>query len=322
MNIKRISIVVPVKDEQDTLESLFHQCNSVTSELGAELEMIFVDDGSSDNSWEVMRKLHADNPENVKLVKLRKNCGKAFALSAGFECVTGEVIFTMDADLQDDPNEIPKFLEKLDEGFACVSGWKVNRQDPKSKTIPSKLFNWVTAKLSGISLHDFNCGFKAYKAEVVDKVQVYGELHRYIPILAQDYGYRIAEVEVRHHPREHGSSKYGWERYTRGLVDLITVMATTRYLSKPGHLYGGIGVLFGILGSLILSYLAVIWLMGFGPVGTRPLFFVGILFVILSIQLLSLGVLAEIIVRSTTPLGKVNKLISEKHPPDSPKITE
>lgn len=299
-NIERISIVVPAKNEEETLETLYQRCKQACAELGIEFEIVFVDDGSDDNSWTCMCDLQSQHPDSVKAIKLRRNFGKALALSAGFSVAEGDVVFTMDADLQDDPKEIGKFLDKIRDGFDCVSGWKVNRQDPPSKTIPSRLFNKVTALATGIPLHDFNCGFKAYRFEVVKQLDVYGELHRYIPVLAHDYGYNIGEVEVKHHPRRHGVSNYGFERYTRGLVDLITVMATTRYLKKPGHLYGGIGLLFGVVGAFILMYLAVLWISGLGPIGNRPLFFVGILLVILSIQLISLGVLAEIIVRSSS----------------------
>ncbi len=314
IDIKSIGIVIPVKDEEQTLVRLFDACAAAISALNLNFEIFFIDDGSTDNSWEVMCALQKSHPDNVKALRLRRNCGKALALSAGFKYVSGDVVFTMDADLQDDPKEIGKFLDKIREGYDCVSGWKVNRQDPKSKTIPSRVFNKVTASLSGIQLHDFNCGFKAYRAEVVKKVDVYGELHRYIPSLANDYGYRIGEVEVEHHPRRYGTSKYSWERYMRGLVDLFTVLATTRYMKKPGHLYGGVGILFGSLGALILTYLAILWFLGLGPVGNRPLFMVGILLVILSIQLISLGILAEMVIRTSSPEESVDKFISERTP--------
>lgn len=314
VNISSIGIVVPVKDEESTLEDLYDACAKSASALGLEFSVVFVDDGSRDNSWQVMCDLQAAHPDNVAAIRLRRNFGKAFALSAGFAAVSADVVFTMDADLQDDPREIGKFLDKIREGYDCVSGWKVDRKDPRSKTVPSRIFNKVTSLISGIDLHDFNCGFKAYRAEVVENVEVYGELHRYIPILAHDYGYRIGEVEVEHHPRQHGVSKYGWERYARGLIDLVTVMATTRYAKKPGHLYGGIGLVFGALGMAILAYLSALWLSGHGPIGNRPLFFAGILLVILSIQLISLGILAEMMVRASSPRQSVNKFIAERVP--------
>lgn len=231
---------MPVKDELDTLEKLFENCRHAIEELGIEFEMIFVDDGSTDESWRRICEIQAKYETTVKAVRLRRNSGKAVALFAGFELASAEVVFTLDADLQDDPKEIGKFLEKLAEGYDCVSGWKINRQDSKSKTLPSLLFNRITAFITGIELHDFNCGFKAYRSEVVKSVEIYGELQRYIPVLASDYGYRIGEVAVKHHPFKHGQSKYGWERYARGLLDLITVMATTRYLKNRGTCTGGL----------------------------------------------------------------------------------
>ncbi len=294
--VRKLSVVVPTKDEENTLEPLYLGIASATEGLGSELEVIFVDDGSRDRSWAVMQQLAAGHPQ-VHALRLRRNFGKAIALAAGFQEAGGDVVITMDADLQDDPQEIPRFLSKLAEGYDVVSGWKANRQDPPSKTLPSRLFNRVIARVSGIPLHDFNCGFKAYRREAIEDIRLYGELHRYIPVLAHDLGFRIGELPVRHHPRRHGVSKYGWERYARGFLDLLTVLVTTRYLQKPAHLFGGLGLVSGILGGLALTYLAVLWFLKLGPIGTRPLLFAGILLVILSAQMLSLGMLAEIINR-------------------------
>ncbi len=308
-----LSFVIPVMDEEQTLDALYQGIKNTLHKVDStiQFEVIFIDDGSTDKSWETMSLLVKQNPDIVKAIKLRRNFGKAHALSCGFKTCTGDVVFTMDADLQDDPSEIPKFLEKIEQGYDVVSGWKSNRQDPLSKTLPSKLFNKMTAKLTGIPLHDFNCGFKAYRKEVLDGIKIYGELHRYIPVLAQELGYTNTEVSVKHNKREFGVSKYGWERYTRGLVDLLTVLATTRYLTKPGHLFGGLGVGAGLSGTLILGYLGILWFMGLGPIGTRPLFFIGILLVILSIQMISLGVLAELITRHNDS-GPTDNVISEK----------
>lgn len=315
MTTNSIGIVVPVKDEQETLQLLFESCKKSAEELGVDFELVFVDDGSTDDSWARICALHSEHPEQVKAIRLRRNFGKAMALSVGFEVAKGDVVLTMDADLQDDPGEIGKFLRKIDDGYDCVSGWKMNRQDPRSKTLPSLIFNKITAKISGIDLHDFNCGFKAYRAEVVKSVDVYGELHRYIPILAHDYGYRIGEVPIVHHPRKYGVSKFGWERLSRGFLDLVTVMATTRYAKRPGHLYGGIGLLSGLLGTVILIYLAILWFTGNGPIGNRPLFFVGILAVIMSVQLVSLGVLAEIMIKNSGVKQGTHGLVSARCPP-------
>ena len=308
-----LSFVIPVMDEEQTLEALYQGIKNTLHKVdnSIQFEVVFIDDGSTDKSWETMSLIVKQNPGIVKAIKLRRNFGKAHALSCGFKTCSGDVVFTMDADLQDDPGEIPKFLEKIEQGFDVVSGWKSNRQDPISKTLPSKLFNKITAKLTGIPLHDFNCGFKAYRKEVLDGIKIYGELHRYIPVLAQELGFTNTEVSVKHNKREFGVSKYGWERYTRGLVDLLTVLATTRYLTKPGHLFGGLGIGAGLSGSLILGYLGVLWFMGLGPIGTRPLFFIGILLVILSIQMISLGVLAELITRHNDS-GPTDNVISEK----------
>lgn len=296
-----LSFVIPVKDEQGTLVGLVERILAAVQALGDRYaaEFILVDDGSTDRSWAIMNGLAARFGDAVTAIRLRRNFGKAAALEAGFREARGSIVFTMDADLQDDPAEIPAFLAKLAEGYDVVSGWKLDRQDPVSKTLPSKLFNFVTARLTGLALHDFNCGFKAYRRDVLDKIRLYGELHRYVPVLAHDLGYRVGEIPVIHHARRHGASKYGLERYLRGLIDLLTVHATTRYLKKPGHLFGGVGLAAGALGGVILSYLAVLWFLDLGPIGTRPLFFVGILLVILAIQLISLGVIAELLNRHT-----------------------
>ena len=260
--------------------------------------MIFVDDGSTDKSWEEITILHTSHSNIVNAKRLRRNFGKAEALNHGFQMVDGDIVFTMDSDLQDDPMEIPRFLKRLEEGFDLVSGWKENRNDPLSKTFPSRIFNFFTAKISGLKIHDFNCGFKAYKKEVVESLSLYGELHRYIPVLAHEQGFKVGEIPVRHHPREHGISKYGFERYLRGFLDLLTVLTITRYIQRPGHLFGGIGLLTGILGTSALTYLSILWVIGVRPIGNRPLLFFAIMATILSVQLISFGLLAEISLRN------------------------
>ncbi len=310
--INSLSFVIPVKDEEATLKTLHKNiCDALSASAPMQYEIIYIDDGSEDNSWSELSQLTDQFPGIVKAIRFRRNFGKALALTSGFKASTGDVVFTMDADLQDDPTEIPRFLEKIEEGYDVVSGWKMNRQDPISKTLPSKLFNTATAKLFGIPIHDFNCGFKAYRKEVLINLKLYGELHRYIPVIAHEQGFRIGEIEVKHHQREHGVSKYGWERIPRGFVDLLTTLATTRYLKKPGHLFGGWGLVSGVIGVSILTYLVTLWFMGLGPIGNRPLFFLGILLVILSIQLISLGILAELITRNSDK-GQTKDLIIEK----------
>jgi len=310
--IKSYSFVIPVKDEENTIALLFTTIREVMMSVELDdFEVIFIDDGSSDGSWCIMKQLALDYPLQVRAIRLRRNFGKSVALAAGFQEASGDIVFTMDADLQDDPHEIPKFIEKIDDGYDVVSGWKENRQDPFSKTLPSKFFNTVTSLITGIKLHDFNCGFKAYRREVKNSLKVYGEMHRYMPVLAHDIGFRIGEVSVKHHPRNYGSSKYGWERLVRGFLDLLSVMATTRYLQRPGHLFGGAGIISGFLGSSILFYMSILWFIGSRPIGSRPLFFLGILLVILSFQLISLGILAEIITRHSNVLP-LDNLISDR----------
>jgi glycosyltransferase involved in cell wall biosynthesis len=238
-----------------------------------------------------------NNPEKIVGIKLRRNKGKAFALNVAFSKTIAPVVFTMDADLQDDPKEVPRFLKKLEDGADLVSGWKKKRHDPLDKTFPSKIFNALVAKLTGIPLHDFNCGFKCYRGEVARSLNLYGELHRFTPVLASYYGYKIAELEVEHYARKHGHSKYGFERFARGLLDLLTVVAFTRYSDRPAHLFGGFGLLSGFLGLITLLYLTIIKLFFGMNIGQRPLLQFGILLVILSIQLLSLGIISELIIR-------------------------
>lgn len=297
-----ISIVIPVKNEAETLLLLhINILSALKKENISSYEIIFIDDGSNDGSWNILKELANTFSEHIKAIKFRKNFGKSYALMAGFNMATGDIIITMDADLQDDPEEISNFVQKIEEGYDLVSGWKKRRKDPLSKTVPSRIFNKVTGHLSGLKLNDFNCGFKAYKKEVLDHIQIYGDLHRYIPVLAHDMGFKVAEIPVRHHPRKHGVTKYGVERYVRGFLDLLTILTTTRFLQRPGHFFGSLGILSGILGTLCLSYLAVLWFSGIRPIGTRPLFLLGIMAVILCFQLISLGLIAEISLRNNNP---------------------
>lgn len=295
---KMLSIVIPVLNEEKTIEPLFIRIADVmAAEQTADYEVIFVDDGSRDSSWTAIEHLFERYPDRIRGIRFRKNFGKSAALRAGFQIARGEIVVTLDADLQDDPEEIPKLIEKIESGFDLVSGWKQNRQDPFEKTLPSKIFNKITAVISGLRLNDFNCGLKAYRREVTESIQLHGELHRYIPVLAHEKGFLVGEVPVRHHKREYGVSKYGLERYARGFLDLLTVLAITRYLQRPGHLFGGIGIVSGLVGGGILVYLVILWLLGYRPIGNRPLLLFGIMAVILSVQLILFGLLAEILVQ-------------------------
>lgn len=291
-----LSFVIPVFDEEATLETLVERIHAAVSTLPSvsRHEIVFVDDGSRDSSWQQIRSLHERDSQHIKGIRFRRNFGKADALAAGFKVASGDIIFTLDADLQDDPDEIPRFIDKLNEDYDLVTGWKKNRKDPLSKRLPSKVFNWTINRIAKAELHDVNCGFKAYRREVVQDIQLYGELHRFIPILAEADGFRVAEIEVKHHPRQHGVSKYGWERLVKGFLDLLTIIAITRFLNRPLHLLGGLGLAVGIVGLSVLAYLSIGWLLG-TPIGARPLFFLGILSVLLSAQLLSLGIVAELI---------------------------
>lgn len=289
-----LSVVIPVYNEAASLERLHGELVLVARAHGYDLEVIFVDDGSRDGSWQTICRLATADPR-VRGIRFRRNFGKAAALSAGFDHARGRVLITMDGDLQDDPEEIPRFLEALEQGgYDLVSGWKKNRQDPAGKRYPSRLFNWVTRRVARVELHDFNCGFKAYRREVAEEVAVYGELHRYIPVLASRRGFVVGEIEVRHHPRRHGNSKYGWDRLYKGFLDLLTVLFITRYTRRPLHLFGLVGLVSLLLGAGINTYLAWRWFEG-EWLSNRPLLLLGVLLMILGIQMVTTGLIAEMI---------------------------
>lgn len=299
---KKISIVIPIYNEEESLPLLYQEIktsidSNIISGKISDYEIWFINDGCTDNSEEVIRRL-IEQDKNIHLIVFRKNFGKAAALQAGFRHATGDIVITMDADLQDDPKEIARFLEKLDEGYDLVSGWKYNRLDPLEKRLPSKLFNKVTSALSGVKLHDFNCGFKAYRREVVKSIDIYGELHRYIPVLAYRKGFRIAEITVTHHKREFGKSKYGFERYFRGLFDSLTTSFLSKYYDRPMYFFGKIGFLLLMVGILICAGLTVSWFMGH-TIGDRPLLLLGVLCIILGVQSISTGFIGDMIVDST-----------------------
>jgi len=293
---RELSIVIPVYNEEKNLALLHTQLKSILETLTGRCEVIFVDDGSNDDSFSILEKLHRQD-SNVKVIQFRKNFGKAAALSAGFAQARGRIIITMDADLQDDPREIPNFIQKLDEGYDLVSGWRSKRRDSLSKTLASRLFNRLTSTLTRVRIHDFNCGFKAYRKELVKEIDLYGELHRYIPVLAYWRGYRIGEIKVKHRPRTHGESKYGTGRLFRGLTDLLTVMFLTKYMKRPLHVFAAAGIVLLLLGFLINVYLAVLWFLGQG-IGDRPLLLLGILLILIGFQTISTGLIGEIIVGS------------------------
>jgi glycosyltransferase involved in cell wall biosynthesis len=289
-----ISVVVPVYDEERSVELLFDEIRAALEPLGRDWEAVFVDDGSGDGSFAALTRLHAREPLLVRVVRLRRNFGKSAALAAGFRQAEGDVVITIDADGQDDPAEIPRLLAKLEEGFDLVSGWKAQRRDRWTRRVLSRVFNGVTGRISGVRLHDMNCGLKAYRAEVVRGLPLYGELHRFIPVLAHYRGFRVAELPVNHRPREHGRSRYGVERYLRGFFDLITVTFMGRYRYRPLHLFGGLGLVLGVVGFLVCLYLTILWFTGHA-IGHRPLLTLGVLLVVVGIQLLSLGLIGELV---------------------------
>ena len=309
---KDISIVIPLFDEEANIEKLYGQLKTVLQDLDKEYELIFIDDGSTDNSFSILQDFH-EKDKTVKVVQFRRNFGKSAALSVGFRYAKGKIVVTMDADLQDDPREIANFIKKLDEGYDIVSGWRFERKDSFSKTLPSKLFNYLTSLLTGIKIHDFNCGFKVCKKEVIENINIYGELHRYIPVLAHWRGYKVGEIKVRHYPRGGGSSKYGIGRLFRGFTDLLTVLFLTRYARRPLHLFGAVGVLFFSIGVIINLYLLLLKLLGYG-IGERPLLFLGVLLTVIGFQIISTGLIGEMIVamRSKSDEDYVIKTILEQ----------
>jgi glycosyltransferase involved in cell wall biosynthesis len=286
---------------------LHRELTEVLSSLNKRYEIIIVDDGSTDGTTELCRGLAREDPHIVH-IEMRRCFGKATALQAGFRVARGEVVFTMDADLQDDPKEIPQFLAMLDSGYDLVSGWKENRKDPLGKTLPSKLFNYVTSRLSGVRLKDFNCGFKAYRREVIEDLDVYGELYRYIPVVVHAKGFRIGELPVVHRSRQHGVSKYGLARFIRGPMDLFTIMFLVTFRKRPLHLFGNIGLVIGLVGVMIDAYLAVLWFMGYG-IGGRPLLMLGTLLIVVGLQMLVFGLLGEMIAASAHDRSETDRLI-------------
>jgi len=291
-----LSVVVPLYNEEDSLRELHRELRQTLGGMGLRYEMLFVDDGSTDRSFQVLRDIRGRD-RHVRVIRFRRNYGKSAALSVGFEKAQGAIVITMDADLQDDPAEIPALRRRIQEGFDLVSGWKKVRRDPLTKTLPSRFFNVVTRLMTGIPLHDFNCGLKAYRRDVVKTIRVYGELHRYIPVLAHWEGFRVGELVVRHRARRFGKSKFGVARFWKGFLDLLTAVFTTRYVRRPLHLFGVWGMLALLIGIVIDAWLVVEWYFGRTALGNRPLFLVGILLMIVGIQFISIGLLGELITR-------------------------
>lgn len=296
-----ISIVIPVFNEKESLTPLHEEIRAAVDQAGLACQVVFVDDGSSDGSWPIIAELAAKNPR-VQGLRFRRNFGKAAALSAGFRASKGDIVLTLDSDLQDDPREIPRFLAALDQGLDVVSGWKRIRHDPWHKVWPSRVFNRLVGWLTGVRLHDHNCGMKCYRAEVFTEVRLYGELHRFIPVLAAARGFKVGEIEINHRPRRFGGSKYaGSGRFLKGFLDLLTVKFLTGFGQRPQHLLGSIGLLSFLAGNLGLAYLALIWFIrlwspdSFEPLHQRPLLIYAVAALLLGAQMMSIGFLAELI---------------------------
>ncbi len=289
-----VSMVIPVYNEVESVPKLHERLTKVLDAQGCAYEIIYIDDGSTDGTFGAVKELYSQDPEHVRVLSFRRNFGKTAGLVAGFDNCRGEIIFTMDADLQDDPEEIPHFLDKLTEGYDLVSGWKQKRHDPISKTLPSKIFNSVVASATGVKLHDIDCGFKAYRREVTEELKLYADLHRFIPVMAHWRGFRVAEIPVQHHPRKYGKSKYGIRRYARGALDFFKVIFLTRYMQKPLHLFGTVGAAITLIGVILSLYLTEQHF-SHGNIGGRPLLDFAVLFVITGVQLFSLGLLGEML---------------------------
>jgi glycosyltransferase involved in cell wall biosynthesis len=316
---KDISIIIPAKDEQESIQELSNWISRVMEEHGFSYEVIYIDDGSVDDTWEEIQKRNYLNP-NFKGIKFNRNFGKSAALHTGFKLAQGEVVITMDADLQDSPDEIPGLYKMIkEEGFHLVSGWKKKRHDPITKTIPSRFFNYVTRRISGIKLHDFNCGLKAYQNQVVKNISVYGEMHRYIPVIAKWAGFtRIKEKVVEHRERKYGSSKYGWERFVRGFLDLLSITFIGRFAQRPMHFFGTWGIISFVLGmaftikilydkvdSVLISKIPLK-----RDVTEQPIFYLALVAVVIGIQLFLTGFLAELMARQT--ISKKKYLVIDK----------
>ncbi len=294
-SIKKVSVVVPAYNEEESLIPLSFELRNVFNELKQfEFEVIIIDDGSTDNTVKVLNEIRRED-NRFKFISFQKNYGKSAALSVGFKHASGDVIITLDADLQDNPHEIPNLIRKIEEGYDLVSGWKKVRFDPFTKKYSSRLFNFVTSLLTGIKIHDFNCGLKIYRREVAQSIKVYGEMHRYLPVLAHWHGFKVGEIVVRHHPRRYGKTKFGASRFLKGFLDLITVLFTTRYLRRPLHLFGTIGFVLFLIGFIIDAYLTIEWAFFGEYLTNRPMLWLGILLIILGMQTIAIGLIGEMI---------------------------
>ena len=298
VSFKKVSVVVPLLDEEESIRPLYQEIRKALRSVSSDYEILFVDDGSRDSSLSIIKEL-ARTDNKIHYISFRSNYGKSAALQVAFKQVTGDAVITMDADLQDDPAEIPNLLKKLEEGYDLVSGWKKKRFDPIIKKLSSKFFNFVTRVLTGVKLHDFNCGLKAYRKAVVQSLDVYGEMHRYLPVLANWKGFTVSELVVKHHPRRYGKTKFGVSRFFKGFIDLITVIFTVRFIKRPMHLFGFIGMLASMAGTVISLWLTIEKILFNVGINNRPIFFLGILLIIVGVQFFAIGLIGELIVHTT-----------------------
>ena len=290
------SAIVPVYNEEDSVLPLYNKLKKVLIDLGLH-EIIFVDDGSTDETFLKLQEC-AEKDKHVKIIRFRRNFGQSAALACGFDHATGDMILTIDADLQNDPDDMPEMLEKLREGYDVVCGWRAHRKDPfLRKKLPSRLFNWFCRRISGLDVHDFGTTYRAYKKEVVRNISVYGEFHRYIPILAAWQGYKVSEIKVRHHPREYGKTKYGAGRLIRGFLDLLTVYFLEKFFSRPMHLFGTLGILFSAFGTVVCLYLSLLKILFDVPLSERPLLLLGVLMIVFGVQFLTMGLIGEMLTK-------------------------
>jgi glycosyltransferase involved in cell wall biosynthesis len=313
-SVPEVSVVIPAYNECESLPDLIPQVNYVLCKTGKEFEILIINDGSTDGTNQTCRDIILHYP-GVKMVEMLTNGGKALALQAGFQTAKGEIVITMDGDLQDDPFEIPRFIEKIEGGCDVVVGWKKVRKDPLEKTLPSRLFNKVTSTMVGLDLHDYNCGFKAYRRYALRGLNLYGDMHRFIPAILFKQGFKISEIAIEHHPRKFGKSKYGIERYVRGFLDLMTILFLTNFKTRPLHLIGGIGLWFLTIGMVIDLYLVGLWFGG-KSIGDRPLLTLGTLLIIVGVQTILNGLLAEMLnsmlSTRTDVLSRIRQIVSNQ----------
>lgn len=306
-----ISFVIPAKNEEESVAILAKKIIDVCAKIKRSYEIIFIDDGSTDNTLAKLASLRKGN-KNIKVIALRGNWGKSMALETGFMHTKGDIIFTLDADLQDEPDEIPHFLKKLDEGYDLVSGWKKVRHDPISKVIPSRILNYMIRKVTGVAVHDTNCGYKVYRREVVESLNLYGEQYRYIPVLASKQNFRVGEIVVKHNPRKFGKSKFGIERNVKGFLDLLTVIFLTGYVRRPGHFFGGLGLISFTGGFAIGLYITYLRITTGGIEFHQPLLILGMLLMIIGVQLTVTGLMGEMITSYNQKRESVEKIIKQK----------